>query len=155
MWIIMIINNYNLNCHINSKGREIIFFLVVCGFVWWEVLGGDGLVTKSCPTLAISWTIACQAPLSMGFSRWEYWGGLPFPSPEDLSDPKIEPVSPALAGRFLTTEQLGKSYSVQWAAFNLPLPWFSQLENGDTNFSSFICFGKKNEITDAIKFFLI
>ena len=39
------------------------------------------LVTKSCPTLMTSWTIACQAPLSMGFSRQEYWSGLPSPSP--------------------------------------------------------------------------
>ena len=41
-------------------------------------------------------TVASQAPLSMGFSRQEYWSGLPFPSPEDLSDPGIEPWSPAL-----------------------------------------------------------
>ena len=43
--------------------------------------GGGGLVSKSCLTLVIPWTIACQAPLSMGFSRQEYWSGLPFPSP--------------------------------------------------------------------------
>ena len=41
-------------------------------------------------------TIACQAPLSMGFPRQEYWSGLPFPSPEDLPDPGIESGSPAL-----------------------------------------------------------
>ena len=49
------------------------------------------------------WTIACQAPLS----RQEYWSGLPFPSPEDLPDPGIELMSPALAGGFLTTKQPG------------------------------------------------
>ena len=43
----------------------------------------------------------CQAPQSMGFPRQEYWGGLPFPSPGNLSDPEIEPMSPALAGRSL------------------------------------------------------
>ena len=51
------------------------------------------------------WTVACQALLSMGFPRQEYWSGLPFPSPGDLPDPGIEPVtlvSPALAGGFLT-----------------------------------------------------
>ena len=51
------------------------------------------------------WTVACQAPLSMGFSRQEYWSGLPFPSTRDLPDPGIEPassVSPALAGGFPT-----------------------------------------------------
>jgi len=49
--------------------------------------GGGGLVAKLCPTLAIPWIVACQAPLSMGFSRQEYWSGLPFPSPGDLPDP--------------------------------------------------------------------
>ena len=42
------------------------------------------------------WTLACQAPLSMGFSMQEYWGGLPFPSPGDLPNPGIKPRSPAL-----------------------------------------------------------
>ena len=42
----------------------------------------------------------------MGFSRQEYWSGLPFPSPGDLPDPGIEPVSPGLAGGFFTTESL-------------------------------------------------
>ena len=50
---------------------------------------GGGLVAQSCPTLAIPWTVACQAPLSMGFSRQEYWSGLPFPSPGDLPNPGI------------------------------------------------------------------
>ena len=54
----------------------------------------------------ILWTAALQAPLSMGFSRQEYWSGLPFPPPGDRPDPGIEPtslMSPALAGRFFTT----------------------------------------------------
>ena len=46
--------------------------------------------------LATPWTVAHQAPLSMGFSRQEYWSGLPLPSPGDLPDPGIEPRSPAL-----------------------------------------------------------
>ena len=45
---------------------------------------------------AMLWTVAHQAPLSIGFSRQEFWSGLPFPSPEDLPDPGIEPASPAL-----------------------------------------------------------
>ena len=52
------------------------------------------------------WTVACQAPLSMGFSRQEYWSGLPHPHPEDLPDPGIEPeslTSSTLAGGFFTT----------------------------------------------------
>ena len=51
-----------------------------------EYIGG-GLVTKSCLTLATPWTAACQAPLSMGFSRQEYWSELPFPSPANLPGP--------------------------------------------------------------------
>ena len=42
---------------------------------------GGGLVAKLCPTLATPWTVACQAPLFMGFLRQEYWSGMPFPSP--------------------------------------------------------------------------
>ena len=57
---------------------------------------------------ATPWTVAHQAPLSMGFSRQDYWSGLPFPSPGDLPDPGIEPTSPALAGGFLTTVPPGK-----------------------------------------------
>ena len=55
---------------------------------------------------ATLWTLAHQAPLSMGFSRQEYWSGLQWPSPGDLPNPGIEPMflmSPALAGRFFTT----------------------------------------------------
>ena len=66
---------------------------------------------------ATSWTIAHQAPLSMGFPRQEYWSGLPCPSPGDLPNPGVEPISlmsPALAGRFFTTsttwEALGTTF---------------------------------------------
>ena len=60
------------------------------------------------------WAVACQAPLSMGFSRQEYWRGLSWPPPGDLPNPKIEPmspVSPALASRFLPAEPLGKPFT--------------------------------------------
>ena len=56
-------------------------------------LSVGGLFAKSCPTLATPWTVAHPAPLSMGFSRQEYWSGLPFPSSGDLSDPGIKPSS--------------------------------------------------------------
>ena len=49
--------------------------------------GGGGLVTWSCPALLTPWTAAGQPPLSMGFSRQEYWSGLPFPSPGDPLTP--------------------------------------------------------------------
>ena len=57
---------------------------------------------------ATPWTVACQAPLSMGFSRQKYWSGLPFSLLGDLPNPEIEPmspVSPALTGGFITTEK--------------------------------------------------
>ena len=56
------------------------------------------------------WTVACQAPLSMGFSRQECWSGLPFPSPADLPDAGIEPWSPALQADSLPSEPPGKQY---------------------------------------------
>ena len=63
------------------------------------------LVTKSC--LPLLWpqkeSVACHAPLPMGFPRQKYWSRLQFPSPGDLPDPEVEPTSPALAGRFFTT----------------------------------------------------
>ena len=54
------------------------------------------------------WTVVCQAPWSMGFPRQEYWSGLPFPSPEDLPDPGIEPGSPPLQADSLPVEPPGK-----------------------------------------------
>ena len=63
-----------------------------------QLLGSPdgGLVAKLCPTFAAPWVVTCQASLSMGFLRQEYWSGLPFTSPGDLPDPGIEPESPAL-----------------------------------------------------------
>ena len=59
-------------------------------------------------SFAISWTVACQAPLSMGFSRQEYWSRLPFPFPEDLLNLGIEPTSPAWQADSLPSEPPGK-----------------------------------------------
>ena len=58
---------------------------------------------------ATPWIVAHQAPLSMGFSKQEYWSGLPFLPPRDPPNPGIEPMSPALGGRFFTTELPAKS----------------------------------------------
>ena len=66
------------------------------------------LVTQSCLSV-IAQTVASQAPLSMEFSRQEYWNGLPFLSPGDLSDPGIEPGSPALQADSLLSEPARKS----------------------------------------------
>ena len=68
------------------------------------------LVAQSC-LFVTPWTVAGQAPLSMGFSRQESWSGLPFPSPGDLAHSGIQPMSlasPALAGGFFTSEPQGK-----------------------------------------------
>ena len=61
---------------------------------------------------AIPWTVTYQAPPSMGFSRQEYWSGLPFPSPGDLPDPRIKPRSPALPADALTSEPPGKPLAI-------------------------------------------
>ena len=85
---------------IHNKQRKIIFpclLLLSC----WVV-----------PFFLALWTVVIQAPLSVRFSRQEYWSGFPFPSPGDLPDSGTEPVSPALAGRFFTTKPPGK-----------PFPW--------------------------------
>ena len=60
-------------------------------------------------TFATPWTVAHQSPLSMGFSRQEYWCGLPFPSPGDLPNSEIEPVSPTMQVDFLLLNHLGNS----------------------------------------------
>ena len=71
---------------------------------WWQQFCVKSL--QSCPTLCNPWTVACLASLSIGFSRQEYWSGLPCPSPGDLPDPGTESqslVSPALIGGFFTS----------------------------------------------------
>ena len=79
--------------------RHFIFLYLWSSKLSYEVLpraairssGGGGLVAKSCLTLATPWTVAHQAPLSMGFSRPEYWSGLSFPTTGDLPNPGVEP----------------------------------------------------------------
>ena len=70
------------------------------------------LVIKSCPALVNPWTVARQAPLSIGFLRQECWSGLPFPSPGDLPDPGTEPLSLALQADSLPTDQQGSPVKV-------------------------------------------
>ena len=73
---------------------------VVCA----ALVRGCGLVAKLCLTSATPLTVAQQAPQSIGFSRQEYWSGLPFPFPGDLPNPGIKPRSPALQANSLLTE---------------------------------------------------
>ena len=77
-------------------------------------------VAQSCPTLCNPWTIAHQAPPSMGFSRQEYWSGLPFPSPGDLLDPGIEPRSPTLQADALTSAPPGKPLNTRIQSLRKP-----------------------------------
>ena len=81
---------------------------------------GAGMVSYfSCVQLCVTlWTVTCQAPLSMGFSRQDYWSGLPFPSPGDLPDPGIKPVSltsPALTNRFFTIGATWEALQLGWS----------------------------------------
>ena len=79
-------------------------------------------VAQSCLTLfATPWTVAYLAPPTMGFSRQEYWNGLPFPSPGDLPDPGIEPGPPALEADALTSEPPRKpqQMAIHWFFSNL------------------------------------
>ena len=68
------------------------------------------------------WTISYQAPLSMEFSRQEYWSGLPFPSPGDLPDSGIEPRSPALQADALPSEPPGKRKPMESVLWRVSLP---------------------------------
>ena len=79
-------------------------WLMGCERKWHLSLFSCSVMSDSCD----HWTVTHQAPLSMGFPRWEHWSGLPFPSLEDLPNPGIEPMSPALTGGFFTTESPGK-----------------------------------------------
>ena len=75
--------------------KAMVFPAVMYGCESWNIKKADSV---------IPWTIVYQASLSMGFSRQEYWSGLPFPSPGDLPDPGIEPRSPALQAEALPSE---------------------------------------------------
>ena len=75
----------------------------------WQCLKVKVKLLSRVRLFATPWGVAYQASPSTGFSRQEYWRGLPFPSPGDLPDPGIKPVSPALEADALTSESLGKS----------------------------------------------
>ena len=91
-------------------------------------LSTDGMcmhVSQSAWLSVTPWTIARQAPLSVGFSRQGYWCGLPFPTPGDLPDPEIEPAtltSPVLAGRLLTISTTWEAHRKYSASPWPPVP---------------------------------
>ena len=85
------------NCWIIKKARNFQKKIYFCFIDYAKALDCVKVKLLSHVQLFVTpWTVACQAPPSMGFSRQEYWSGLPFLSPEDLPDPGIEPVSPTL-----------------------------------------------------------
>ena len=75
---------------------------------------GGGLVAKRCLTLATPWTAAHQAPLSMEFSRQEYWGGLPLPFSRGSSQRRNRNWVSCTAGRFFTTWAMREAHSLSW-----------------------------------------
>ena len=87
------------------RGMRVVLCVCVCVCLCVCSLSGTWLFTTP-------WTVARQAPLSLGFPRQEYWSGLPFPSPGDLPNSGIKPSSPGLAGRFSTTEPPGRPKKV-------------------------------------------
>ena len=99
--ICMFTAGQSVRCGQDTNHCHFIIYRHVCIVSGAQLLSGIRLC-------AILWTVAHQAPLSMEFSRQEYWSGLLFSPPGDLPDPGIEPSSPQLAGRFFTAELLGK-----------------------------------------------
>ena len=94
---------YLLEGHSSPEKCSVVHSRLICPSFLLNFLGGGGVVAKSCPTLATPWTAARQAPLSMRFSRQEYWSGLPFPPPRDLSDrPRYQTEVSCVTGRFFT-----------------------------------------------------
>ena len=89
------------------------------------------LVLQGSNSLMTPWTVACQAPLFMGFPRQEYWSGLSFTPPAGLPHPGIEPASPSLPGRFFTTEPLKVNVTQSYLTLCNPLdcPWNSLGQN--------------------------
>ena len=93
------------------------------GNSWFLLVQGKVKSLSRVQLFATLWTVTYQASPSMGFSRQEYWSGLPFPSPGDLPDPGIEPGSPALQANALTSEPPGKPNCHQFCSFRqLPPP---------------------------------
>ena len=96
----------NFICGILSLGKNITKFIddYVRSFCFSSLC----VCAQLCPLFVTSWTLAHQSPLSMGCPSQEFWSGLPFPPPGNLPHPGIKPASPALSGRFFTTEPPGK-----------------------------------------------
>ena len=104
-----------------DKGYELNFFVFTYPFLSTKMyqnllspgtVFGEVKLISRVQLFATLWAVVRQAPPSTGFSRPEYWSGLPFPSPGDLPDPGIEPGSPTLQADSLPSEPQGGQYSV-------------------------------------------
>ena len=117
--------------HNKYSNREMVLIAVVIGMSCISVV----VVFQSLSCVGLFGnpvTVAHQAPLSIGFSRQEYWRGFPIPPPGDLPNPEIKPTSPALAGTFFTTEPPGKTFQSPIGSFNSD-NWFFSREAGSTS----------------------
>ena len=122
------------------------------------------LVASHVHLFVTSWTVARQAPLSMEFSRQEYWSGLPFPSPKDLPNPGIEPRSSALQAGFLPTELQGSPIEIDISAFaifahhasvrnitySMPATLFCPWNSPDENTGMGCCFLLQEDSPDQV-----
>ena len=106
-----------------------------------EVLLRTKYQSLSCVRLFTSpWTIASWAPLSIGFSRWEYWSGQPFPSSGDLSDPGIEPRSPELQARSVPlSHQENLRVNCTSNKLKEKRTWFQLLSRNTLNYTTTLC----------------
>ena len=110
------------------RNRSRVFCIAVRFFTSWaskEVKWNRSVVSDS----VTPWTLAYQVPPSMGFSRQEYWSGLPVPSPGDLPDPGIEPGSPTFQADALTSEPPGKPSQEGWTGKSTKFLVISYSEN--------------------------
>ena len=127
-----------------------------------EAVRAESEVAQLCPTLCDPMDCTCQAPLSMGFSRQDYWSGLPFPSPGDLPNPGIEPGSPALQADSLPSEPQGEHATVipSWSHFISPRLFTSDISLELEKLASLGYFGQvffsflmNTILTDMVSYF--
>ena len=124
--------------HWTTKEVPVLFFIALLLWILWGSPLSGFLKWREVKSLsrvwlfATPWTVAHQAPPSMGFSRQEYWSGLPFPSPGDLPDPGIEPRSPALQADALTSEPPGKPSLGEYAFVNWNLGFPGDLDGKES-----------------------
>ena len=100
--ILAVVNNIAMNI-----GEQVSIWVCVC------------VCVLSYVKFFVTWTVTRQAPLFMGFSRQEYWSGLPFSSPADLSNPRIEPRSPTLQADSLPADPQGKPKNTRVGSLSL------------------------------------